>query len=163
MRKHLRRRRGGLTLEMILLLPILILSSLAIIQFGIAMTVDQAVTHAATVAAREAAKGVTDIDDLGEIVELALEAHDIKIGDQANIVLEVGAASPVSSKGPGDGGPDCSPPSGPTLAADELRVTVCVDMSKRPYLNVMGAFGLDFSNKVFTVSAVSKVEQAPMD
>ncbi len=85
--KRVSRRRGKLTLEVLLILPILFLTTMAVFQFGIAMTIKQAVTHAATVAAREAGKHA-DADELVFVVDAILDNHRLGIGENATLILE---------------------------------------------------------------------------
>ena len=143
------RRRGVQTLEVIVVLPIVIITTFAVFQFGIAMVVEQAVTHAATVGAREAGKGA-DIDELVVVVEEVLFPHGITIGTDASVVLEDPMApSPVEQRGT----VTCDPPLAPTLGVDEVRVTVCVDLGASPFLNALTSYGINFAGKQFTVSS----------
>ena len=144
------RRKGSLTLEVVLVLPILLLTLVAGIQFGTTMIVEQAVTHAATVGAREAGKGA-DVDQVVSAVETMLVPHGIHIGPYAGVVLEdLEASPPVQQRGL----PACAPPSTPTLNSTQVRVTVCVDLSSKPFLNAMRFIGVDSRGKRFSVSAV---------
>ncbi|MCH8922470.1 MAG: pilus assembly protein, partial [Planctomycetes bacterium] len=61
-------RRGSVTLEFILVTPIIIILTWAVFQYGILLLVQQSVTHAAAVAAREAGKG-EPIDVIGRVVD----------------------------------------------------------------------------------------------
>jgi len=148
------RRKGLSTLEMILVLPILLLVTFAGIEFGVLLLVRQAVSHAATVAAREAAKGA-DMDDLEIVIEKVLGPHDIKIGCCASFVLEdPSATDPVQQSGTFA----CTHPPVPCLDPDEVRVTVCIDMGKRPCLNALKSFGLDLSGRRMAASSFAKKE-----
>lgn len=157
-------RRGGVTLEFILTLPILVIVLLAVFQFGILMIVQQAVDHATTVAAREAGKG-EDINTLVSVVNTVLAPHCIQVIDgdmnsDARVVLEVGTAMlPVVTE-LGDPGLDCDPPVGIDVEEDEVRVTVCVDLSTSPICNLLVSFGAgpDFAGKRFEISSLVKKE-----
>lgn len=150
------RRRGVLTLEAILILPILILVTLAGIEFGVLVLGRQAVSHAATVAVREAAKGA-DMDELETVIERVLRLHNITVGDCASFVLEdPTATTPVEQRGAFG----CCHPSTPSLDLDEVRVTVCVEMGKRPFLNALKSFGLDLSGRRMVATAFAKKEAA---
>ncbi len=142
------RRRGSLTVELILVLPILILVTLATIQFGILMTVHQAVTHAASVAAREAAKGAS-IEQLECVVEEVLKPHCLQVGDCVSVLLEDGETSAPEQIGtvpcPSSGGP---------LPTNSVRVTVCVDTSCRPFINPLSSFGFSLSDRILCERAV---------
>ena len=142
-------RRGSLTVELILVLPILILVCLATIQFGILMTVHQAVTHAATVAAREAAKGAT-INQLGCIVNQVLKPHNLTVGDCVSVVLEDGVGTPDAEQ---VGTVPCPPASSP-LPANSVRVSVCVDTDCQPFINPLSSFGFSLANRILCERAV---------
>jgi Flp pilus assembly protein TadG len=149
-----RRRQGVQTLELVIVLPILITVLIAGIQYGIAMVVEQAVVQAATVGAREAGKGA-NINDLQAVVEAVLYPHDIKIGQCASVVLEDPQAAPPVQQA---GALTCAPCSAPDLVAGEVRVTVCVDLSKKPFLNALKSIGICNDGKRFVVSSVVKKE-----
>ena len=147
-----RRRRGAITLEAIFVVLILLIATLAVFQFGFAMVVRQTTAHAATVAAREAAKGA-ELAELGDIIEAVFLAHDIQVGDGASFVLERGALPPVTQ-----GDVDCMPPSSPTVGTDEVRVTVCVAMDRSPFINPLGTLGASFTGKSFQATSLVKIE-----
>jgi len=126
-----RRRRAALTVELILVLPILILVCLATIQFGILMTVHQAVTHAATVAAREAAKGAPQ-QTLECIVEEVLAPHCLTVGTGPTDCVQVVQEDLGSS----------------------VRVTVYVDTDCKPFINPLSSFGFSLANRFLCERAV---------
>lgn len=146
-----RPRRGVSTVELILVLVVLIVATMAALQFGIALIVKQAVAHAATVAAREAAKGAST-GQLQSIVEQVLAGHQITLGPQAALVLEDPDPRPPVGSLP------CTPPATPTLDGDEVRVTLCVSLTAHPMLNILQAYGIDFTGRTFTISAVATRE-----
>ena len=146
------RRRGATTFESILVLFILIIATLAAVQLGLALVVKQAVSHAATVAAREAAKGA-DADELVGVVERVLEGHRIKIGPLATLVREEGD-QPAEVRGDYP----CTPPTEPLPDSDEVRVTVCVSLAAPPFLNLLRNYGIDFQHRSFSVSSVATRE-----
>ncbi|MCS7272390.1 MAG: pilus assembly protein [Gemmataceae bacterium] len=148
-RSKTHRRRGSLTVELILVLPILILVCLATIQFGILMTVHQAVTHAATVAAREAAKGAS-IAQLKCIVEEVLAPHCLSVGDCVSVVLEDGVGTPDAEQ---IGNVPCPLPS-QALPTNSVRVSICVDTSCRPFINPLSSFGFSLANRILCERAV---------
>jgi hypothetical protein len=151
------RRRGRLTLEILLVLPILLLATFAIFQFGIALLIKQSVVHAATVAAREAGKAA-DADELVFVVDAILENHGLAIGEDASLVLEdPESVTPVETRGD----LPCSPPDNPALEDDEVRVTVCVSMGSPPFLNALKYYGADFSNRRISISSVVRKEEFP--
>ena len=147
-----RRRRGATTFESILVLFILIVATLAAIQFGLALVVKQAVSHAATVAVREAAKGA-DADELALIVERVLAGHRIEIGEDATLIREEGDL-PAEIRG----SHPCELQGLPPLDGDEVRVTLCVSLTARPFLNILRNYGLDFQGRSFLISSVATRE-----
>lgn len=147
------RRRGTSSIEVVLVVFVLVVATFVSLQFGIALIVKQAVAHAATVAAREAAKAnPADLDELECIIERVLEGHQIKIGPKASFVLEDPDPQPQRGTLP------CSPPAEPEIDGDEIRVTLCVSLTAHPILNILQAYGIDFTGKAFTISAVATRE-----
>lgn len=148
-----RSRRAVTSVELVLVLVVLILATLVTFQFGIALIVKQAVAHAATVAARQAAKAnPPDLMELQCDIERVLAGHQITIGPNASFVLENPAPQPQQ------GGPICTPPATPVLDADEVRVTICVNLTAHPILNIFQAYGIDYTGRTFTISAVATRE-----
>jgi hypothetical protein len=146
------KRRGATTFESILVLFILIIATLGALQFGLALVVKQAVSHAATVAAREAAKGA-DADELVEVVEKVLEGHRIEIGPDATLIRQHGGLPPEVR-----GSLDCSPLTQPMLDSDEVRVSLCVSLTAPPFLNILRNYGIDFTGRTFMISSVATDE-----
>jgi hypothetical protein len=149
---RLARRRGAVTFESILVLFVLVMASLAAVQFGLALIVKQAVSHAATVAAREAAKGA-DADELVCVVERILAGHRIEIGDRATLVFEDAGLAPQTR-----GTLPCPPPEEPEIEGDEVRVTVCVSLDGPPFVNILSPYGVDFAGRTFAVSSLATRE-----
>jgi hypothetical protein len=178
-------RNASATLEFILILPLLVVTMLAVAQFTVALLIRQAVTNAATVAAREAGKG-EGIAEVARAVDGVLErAHGIDVAlvtvpagtppviaavdavadSGVQLALEVGQpdsegrlATPYYF---GDPNVPCVPPVEPIVQADEVRVTVAIDLSRRPMSNWLYSFSsdyVDFSNRRFTVSSLVKKE-----
>jgi hypothetical protein len=139
------------TLETITVLIVLILATLVAFQFGSALIVKQAVSHAATVAAREAAKGANETR-IAEVIDRILAPHRITVGDGAAFVLE----NPDPQAPQGDS--DCQPPPEPAIDSDEVRVTICVSLTARSIMNILKPYGIDFTGKEFTVSSVAAIE-----
>ena len=161
-RRARRQRRGVETLEVLVALPILIIATLAIIQFGVMLLVQQAVTQAATVGAREAAKGANVTAVAQEVTNVLQGTHGIGIsnvaGSGAKVALETtDGAAVVTTTQFGDPGLTCSPPS-ITLGANEVRVTVCVALTKSPLLNLLATFGFNVTGKRMELSSLAKQE-----
>ena len=147
-------RRGFQTVEVIVVLPIVLIATLAVFEYGIAMVVEQAITHAATVAAREAGKGAT-MDQIESDVNAVLAPHNLEVGEFVSFIVEdLEANEPVDQRGT----LTCDAPTAPAIEIDDVRVTVCVDLSAQPFLNGLQAYGLDFAGKTFSVSALVRKE-----
>jgi hypothetical protein len=173
-------RSAAATLEFILVLPFVVVLLLATAQFSVALLMRNAVTQAAAVAAREAGKG-EDVQEAGRAVDAVLErAHSINVADVdtatdpatavavpnsgVRVLLEVGqpdAAGRPAESDFGDLSLSCSPPASPPLQADQVRVTVCFDLSTRPMSNWLFSFDdglVNFNNRRFQISSLAKKE-----
>jgi hypothetical protein len=152
-RRRRSKRRGVYTIELILVLIVLVLATFVSFQFGIFLIVKQAVAHAATVAAREAAKAnPATVPELEEIIERVLAGHQIVVGNDLSFVLENPSQQPLQGTLP------CTPPATPVLDGDEVRVTVCLSMTAHPILNILQAYGVDYSGRTCSISAVATRE-----
>jgi Flp pilus assembly protein TadG len=148
------RRRGVSTFESILVLVVLIIASLAAFQFGLALIVKQTVSHAATVSAREAAKGAT-ADELICVVNRLFQEYHMQIGPDVSLVLEDPTALlPIEQRGT----LTCVPPATPVLDFDEVRVTVCVSLTAGPFVNILKFYGIDYTGRTFEISSVATKE-----
>jgi hypothetical protein len=148
------RRRGVSTFESLLVLVVLIIASFAAFQFGLALIVKQTVSHAATVAAREAAKGATS-DELICVVNRLFQEYRMEIGDDVSLVLEdPTAVDPIVE----EGSLPCVPPATPILDLDEVRVTICVSLTAGPFVNILKFYGIDYTGRTFEISSVATKE-----
>ena len=139
------------TVELIMVLFVLILATFVSFQFAFALIVKQAVAHAATVAAREAAKGA-DEADLTEDIETILSGLGITIGPDASFILEDPTPGTLQGSLP------CTTPASPLIDGDEVRVTICVSLTVDPILNILEPYGIDYTGKTFSISAVATRE-----
>jgi hypothetical protein len=137
-RYRVRKRAGMISLESVFVLLVLII-------------VKQAVSHAATVAARELAKGA-DEAEVEDSINRILAPHSISVGHGSSFVVERPSLQPQHGSLP------CTPPTSPTIATDEVRVTLCVSLTAGPILNVLKPYGIDFTGKTFQVSSVAGKE-----
>jgi Flp pilus assembly protein TadG len=160
-----RLRRGSGTLELILALPVLFIVTLAIFQFGILMVVQQTVTTAATDGARAAAKEITPavanaaaiaaVNDTLAVHSLVVDPTSTDTTSDTKLVVEYGGTPDIIT---GDPDLSCSTPSSPALGPTEVRVTVCVDLTTSPLLNVLTSFGFDLSGRRFEISSMATIE-----
>jgi hypothetical protein len=153
----------------------LVLTLLAIVQFSVALLMRQAVTHAATVGVREAGKGEA-IEEVALAMDNVLEtSHGIDVVDEVGgvvtpivdsgvrVFLQVGQPDVLSRPAETDLGDTtlvCGPLP-PAPAADEVRVTICIDLTTRPLCNWLFSFddtAVDFNGRYFQVSSLVKKE-----
>ncbi len=154
-------RQGSIVLEAILALPVLVLVSLAAVQYGQTILFEQAVGAAADEAAREAAKGA-NADDVADVVESMLSPFGLTVGGATGVRVDVEQSIVPMTETRGD----MSVPSPTaisfttapvaTLNADEIRVTVQVNYTATMVPNMLGYFGIDFSGKRLRYSALSQ-------
>lgn len=148
------RRRGVLPVEALVVIPILVLVTIAIIEFGTLVTLQDAVAFAAVKGAREAAK-YSDIAYVETVVEDVLAPHSIVIGSNASVYLE----DPAYGADRSAGTLPCSPPDDPeTVPTGYVRVTVCVTSSTQPVLGALEHMGFTLMGKLLSRSAVVKKE-----
>lgn len=154
-------RTGAATLEAILVVPVLVIVTVAAIQFAVTLVVEQSIAHTATVAAREAAKETalptntaSDIaDELVDVVNTMLAPHKLAVGPSVSFALEIGG-SPTQTRG----SLACDPPSQPTVGPDEVRVSVCVRLDTAPFPNLLSGFDIDVANRCLRRSSLVKKE-----
>lgn len=153
-RRKIRGRRGAATLELILVVPILLIVLIFSIQFGIVAIYQATVTHSATVAAREAGKGA-DFETILDVVQQVLDVHGIDMElpgtpepDDIKLVLEDHGASNEEY-----GSLSCTLP-GNALQSDQVRVTVCVDLSATRFCDALAPWGLTFAGRTFKASSL---------
>jgi hypothetical protein len=158
------RRRGVQVLELILVTPVIVILLVATVQFGSVHIIQSAVTHSATVGAREGAQGAT-VEEIAVEVDEVLAPHGIDVIDGTTpgagtwIVLEVEDA--VTEFGDLSFDPPTPIEQGfSALAAGEVRVTVYVKLEQTPVVNVeaLKNFGFTFPGDYFQVSSVTKLE-----
>lgn len=157
-------RRGVETLEAILALPVLVVATLAVIQFGIAMLVQQAVTTAAIEGAREGGRLGSNTTRVAEEIRRHLAVHNITLDttttnatDDARVCVEFG---PVICEYRGNASFECHP-QGNTPDADQVRVTVCVRMTDgdgHPVPNWLKFVGFSLVGRRIEVSALAPRE-----
>jgi Flp pilus assembly protein TadG len=160
-----RHRRGAITLEGILVLPPLLILVVAVLEFGIAMQVLQAVTVASVEGARAAARQNATRDSVAIRVSEFLDVHDISFSttgtnssDSVRVVIE----GPVSVAGErGNTTIPCTANGAATLPGNQVRVTVCIkmtDSSDRPVPDWLSSFGFTTASRQIEVSSIAIVE-----
>ena len=101
------RRQGVLTIEMLMVLPILFTVLLAVFEFGILFFARSSVVQACRVAARRASLGVTDQAEIEEVVRRVLSPnlqanHTVYFipAERAGEITTVGLQVPMESAAP---------------------------------------------------------------
>ena len=159
-------RRGVVTLESILVLPPLLILVVAVLEFGIAMQVLQAVTVASLEGARAAARENATTNSVAERVSEFLAVHDIAFSttatntsDAVRVVVE---GTTVSGER-GNTSIPCTANGAVLLPANQVRVTVCIQMtdpslSDRPVPDWLSSFGFTTANRQIEVSSIAIME-----
>jgi Flp pilus assembly protein TadG len=162
-----RSRHAAIIVELLLVFPILFITTLAIFQFGILAVVDQTVTASVTEGAREAAKigAVTNevagvIDDILSVHAITFDPTTTNATDDARVIIEYGA--PISTTVErGNTTITCSA-IGPAVGTDEVKVTVCVNVTnaagEQPVPDWLASFGFSLAGRKFEISSLANVE-----
>ena len=159
-------RRGMHTVELILALPVILIATLAVFQFGIIFLVLHSVTTAAILGAREGASGGS-LTEVQTVVNHALSPYGVDIlvtSTDGNIRFEQPATATNATLNPA--GMDCTPIGPSTLNPGETRVTVCLKLIPDPpatsaWGNGQGipdwlaTFGFGLGDRHFEVSALA--------
>ena len=147
-------------MELILTLPIIVVLLVAIFEYGTLMLLQAAVTHAATVGAREAGK-CSDVNLVARVVQSVVRGNCITISDApgsgTKVILEDGTEGMSIF---GDPDLDCQLPTNP-LNPDEVRVTVCIDLAATPLCDPLEDFGFSLMGCHLRASSLVKKEVPP--
>lgn len=150
-----RQRRGSVTLEFILCLPVLVILLIAAMQYGTAMVVRQAISQAAVEGARQLGKRASAASTVVSVQEiLAVHGFTIAPGSGVRVVTEDGVTAPQNF---GDLTVGSTPPA-PGPGATEARVTISVRLTTPPLQNYLNAFGINFTSKRFQISSQVRKE-----
>ncbi|MFI4876379.1 MAG: hypothetical protein ACIALR_13600 [Blastopirellula sp. JB062] len=155
MRKRL--RCGVQTLELIIAFPLLLIASMAILQFATISAFQATVEAAVAEAAREAAKAVDPLDAPQTALDTfnrAMQMHGITTGVTPQIALAVEQVGSQSIFGDQTVTP-ISLPSPGGVAVGEVRVTAWVALRSAPTPNLLKSFGLNFQHRYIETSHVS--------
>jgi Flp pilus assembly protein TadG len=161
---RLSKRKGVEFLELILVMPILFIATLAIFEFGILLLYEEAVTAAVVEGAREAAKTTND-SEVANVVQSFLAIHDV-IFDTTTISNGGGNAYVLIERGPAVGERGnlnyAAAAYGPNpLSANEVRVTVSTPLvvaNDKPVPNWLRYFGFNLGSGRMQVSSLTQAE-----
>lgn len=159
-------RRGVEYLELVLVLPILFIATIAMFEFGILMLYQSTVTSAAIEGAREAAKSTSDTD-VAVVVQNFLSHHNVTFdttgpnalvgGGNAFVLIERGGTAATR----GDSTLTSNAIGPVVLTSDEIRVTVnarLVVANDKPVPNWLNTVGLNLSLRTMKVSSLALQE-----
>ena len=121
--RPMRRRGVALSVELVLVLPILFAILLAMVEFGILLMGSQGLTAAANIGAREAALPSADYTSVVNAVKSALQGYVWKNDAQLEVVIFVNG---VKDRGP------AFPPEelATAISGDEISVSVNIGMNR---------------------------------
>jgi len=148
-----KQRRGVVTLELILIMPIMIIFVVAAVEFGVLLAQIKQVEFASREGARLAAQQTpTDLSSaIGPVsnrVERVLQTGDIP--EYCKVILQHNVAT-ASSPTQSTGSCNCPTPTSPPLPAGTnlaaVRVTVCVGMDKLAP-DLLSSLGLSLNGKI---------------
>lgn len=169
-----RQRSGSVLLEFILAFPIILMLSLAIIEFGFYVLLQQTVTAAAIEGTRKAAQVGATKDDIGDLIQqyLAVNSLDLSVTTQpaasgsgnGDVMVDIqdGRTGGPLSTTMGNSDIPCYPV-GPSPNSTEIKVTICVNLTDNtngtfPIPNLLYGFGFSLTGKWLEISAMTQVE-----
>lgn len=150
MRKRL--RSGVQTLELVIAFPLLLIATLAIVQFATLSAFQATVEAAVAEASREAAKTIDPFDAPQAALATfnrAMQLHGITTSTPqiALAIDQVGSHTLF-------GDPAVAPSPGAVMG-NEVRVSAAVSLRSAPTLNLLKTFGLDFDQRIIETTHVS--------
>ena len=161
-------RRGSVLLEFILAFPIILILTLAIIEFSLFAMLQQTITTATVEGARESATFGSTTNSVGNLIQqyLAINSLDLDVNQQpagsgfGNVLVTIQkSTNPTVTMGNSD--INCSPV-GPTPTATETKVTVCVNLTDSngtsPLPDLLSSFGFSLTGKRFEISALAGLD-----
>ncbi len=151
-------RRGVVSLQVVFVLPILVITTIAVVQFGMQVVARETISASATSGARAAARG-GDVREVTNAVANALATDKIGTSERGHtvIVTEVYGEKP---KRTGNTNVECRLPR-MKLKPREVRVTVSVRGGRRGSVRIpnwFGALGRPLSPRRIQSSALLTVE-----
>lgn len=164
-----RQRTGSVLLEFILAFPLILIISLAIIEFGFFALLQQTVTVATIEGSREAAQVGTSTDSVGNLIKeyVALNSLNLVVTSPAtsnagNVLVTIETGPPISTTVTiGNSDIPCTPV-GPAPGTSEVKVTVCANLTDTngeiPLPNLLSSFGFTLSGKQIEISAMTGLE-----
>lgn len=164
----IKRRKGSVLLEFILAFPLILIISLAIIEFGFFSLLQQTITVSAIEGSREAAHVGATSTSVGNLIDqyVAINSLNLDVGAQPAapgqgdvlVVIETGG---IPTQTIGNSDIPCTPV-GPAPSPFEVKVTVCLNLTDTngttPIPNLLSSFGFTLSGKQLEISAMTGLE-----
>lgn len=159
-------RRGVTVLQFTLLLPILLLLTIAVIQFSILGAVEGTIQSAAVEGAEEAALG-ENLHRIAQVVNRLLASQNLEVTPEGNVLILVETVDPITGRvyiaTVGNSSlADVCVPQGPSLLPHEVRVTVCAQItdSQGPVPDWLAFFGISLEGQLIKASSLKVSEQS---
>ncbi|WP_417381533.1 TadE/TadG family type IV pilus assembly protein [Gimesia sp.] len=165
-----RQRTGSVLLEFILAFPLILILSLAVIQFGFFALLQQTVTVATIEGSREAAQVGSTTSSVGNLIQqyVAINSLNLVVTSPATsgagdvlVVIQEGGDLPAQTQSIGNSDIPCTPV-GPAPGASEVKVTICLNLTDTngtsPLPNLLSSFGFTLSGKQLEISAMTGLE-----
>jgi Flp pilus assembly protein TadG len=154
--KSVQRRRRGMTLsiELVMILPILTILTVGIIEFSIIMLSSQAISTAAHLGTREAALPSADYDTVADAVSDALRTK-IWEGQHEVVIFVTDATTMMTLKD--DGTPAADIQLEDANTGDQISVTVTVPTNQAAP-DILSIIGLSTSGSELTTTFVTRRE-----
>lgn len=161
-----RQRTGSVLLEFILAFPLILILSLAVIQFGFFALLQQTVTVATIEGSREAAQVGSTTSSVGNLIQQYVAINSLNLVVTSPATSGAGDVLVTIQTGPttvtiGNSDIPCTPV-GPAPAASEVKVTVCTNLTdtngESPLPNLLSSFGFTLSGKQLEISAMTGLE-----
>ncbi|MDF1744161.1 MAG: TadE/TadG family type IV pilus assembly protein [Gimesia sp.] len=165
-----RRRTGSVILEFILAFPLILIVSLAIIEFGFFALLQQSITAAAIEGSREAAKVGATTTSVGNLIQEYVDLNSslmLDVGQQpaasmaGNVLVSIQDGSGALTQTIGNSDIPCSPV-GPAPGITEIKVTICLNLTDTngtvPIPDLLSTFGFTLSGKQLEISAMTSLE-----
>ncbi|WP_417390077.1 TadE/TadG family type IV pilus assembly protein [Gimesia sp.] len=164
-----RRRTGSVLLEFILAFPLILIISLAIIQFGFFALLQQTITAATIEGTRKAAQVGATTDAIGNLIQdyVAINSLTLDVAQQpaapgaGDVLVTIEDGSGTLTQTIGNSDIPCTPV-GPSPGVSEIKVTICLNLTDTngtsPIPNLLSSFGFTLSGKQLEISAMTGLE-----
>ncbi len=164
-----RRRAGSVLLEFILAFPLILILSLAIIEFGFFGLLQQTTTIATIEGSREAAQVGATTTSVGNLIQqyVAINSLTLNVGAQpaapgaGDVLVVIQDGSGALTQTIGNSDIPCTPV-GPAPTIAEIKITVCLNLTDTngtfPLPNLLSSFGFTLSGKQLEISAMTSLE-----